>query len=246
MEESEVSASPSSRHFSLERCQERPKDFQATYSVEDDVGSGATATIKRAIHRETGTHVAIKVFEKKGMKIEDLEAARNEYHALKHLNHPNVLGVIDRFESPDYLVIVLPLMMSSLADYLKTRRSRSKMSQDDAREIFKMIISGAEHCEYKGIIHRDLKLDNILVNYDVEMRITALCLADFGLCHDLFSEIIAGKDTCGTLPYMAPELFKRGQKLNGKIDTWSLGVILHQLLLDELPFYHAVSVKLAK
>lgn len=180
--------------------------------------------------------MAVKVFDKKALKKDDLVDACNEYRALQHLNHPNVLGFIDKYESPDYLLIVLPRMMCSLADFLDKRKTR--LSEDEAREIFRMIVSGADYCQYKGVIHRDLKLENILVNYDDDMRITELCLADFGLCHDLFNEMIAGKDTCGTLPYMAPELFKKGTKLNGKIDTWSLGVILHLLLLHELPFYH--------
>lgn len=71
------------------------------------------------------------------------------------------------------------------------------------------------------------------------MEITELCIADFGLCHDLFNKMVAGgEDTCGTLPYMAPELFMKGKVLNGKIDTWSLGVILHILLTGDLPFFH--------
>lgn len=100
--------------------------------------------MKSAIHRATDTEVAIKVFDKKDMKSTDLDAARNEYRALKHISHPNVLGYIDHFESPAYLVIVLPRMMSSFSTYLEKRKT--KLSEEETRNIFKMIVAGAEHC----------------------------------------------------------------------------------------------------
>ena len=81
-----------------------------------------------------------------------------------------------------------------------------------------------------GVMHCDLKLDNILVNYDeATLKITEICISDFGLSSRR-KRLRAGKDTRGTLPYMAPEMFLEDSTFDKKSDSWALGVILHALV----------------
>ena len=85
-------------------------------------------------------------------------------------------------------------------------------------------------------MHCDLKLDNILLNYDENsMKITEICVSDFGLCSTR-KNLKSGTDCRGSVPYMAPEIFLEGQRYDKRVDCWSLGIILHLLLTLEFPF----------
>ena len=89
----------------------------------------------------------------------------------------------------------------------------------------------------KGVMHCDLKLDNILLNYDENtMQISEICVSDFGLCSRR-KHLKSVTDCRGSLPYMAPEIFREGQRYDKSVDCWSLGIILHLLLTLEFPFY---------
>ena len=92
-----------------------------------------------------------------------------------------------------------------------------------------MIVRGVEHCHKGGLVHCDLKLDNILVDYDEKsMKLKDIRISDFGLCK-LLKKSEKAQGIMGTLPYMAPEMLK-GKDYDGKIDSWALGVILHELM----------------
>ena len=139
--------------------------------------------MRLAVHRASEKEVALKVYHKDKLSAMQLEAARNEERVMKSLDHPNVLKVNDMFESPQFLVIVMPIMKMSLLDYLKERQFQ--LSEEEARQIFAKIVDAVDHCHRNGIMHCDLKPDNILINYDdfdELMTITELCIADFGLC----------------------------------------------------------------
>lgn len=94
-----------------------------------------------------------------------------------------------------------------------------------------------KHCHDNNIIHHDLKLENILVKTDNDGLIKRVKLADFGLARKLSDKLEAGEDSRGTLEYSAPEMLVKGRKFDEKIDLWAVGVILHNLLLSEFPFY---------
>ena len=132
----------------------------------------------------------------------DIVSARLEAHYLMQLNHNHIIKVIDIFECDSVIVIVLPLMQQNLREYIMNREG--PLSEDEAKAIFKMISSAVDHCHSKGIMHCDLKLDNILVNTNDCGQITDLCISDFGLSSNI-KEMRAGDDSRGSLPYMAPE-----------------------------------------
>lgn len=217
-----------------DRCTDQPKKFRATYSVREDIGSGSFATVKRARHRETQKQVALKVLDKSRVKPLDIVSARAEADILMKLSHPNILGCIDFFESPKYIVIVLPLMQATMIDYLD--KFEEPLGEDEVKKIFKKIVAGVEYCHERGVMHCDLKLENILINYNEDtMEITDVCISDFGLCSNK-KLLKSGTESRGSVPYMAPELFYEGEFFDSKVDCWSLGIILHALLTLEFPF----------
>ena len=99
--------------------------------------------------------MAIKVTKKKILLKADVDAARNEAKVLKKLKHPNVLPCIDMFEYPSLITTVFPLMKQTLRQYLDKREKR--LSEEEAIDIFKMIVNGVNHCHKNGIMHCDLK-----------------------------------------------------------------------------------------
>lgn len=168
------------------------------------------------------------------MNQSDIEAARNEMEVIARLRHPNILSCIDYFESPRNIVTVIPLMKSTLLDYVS--REDKDLNEEEALHIFRMIARGVTHCHEKGIMHCDLKLENILVNFDEgDLTVKDLCISDFGLCAPN-KERVTGRQAEGTLPYMAPEILKPGKMHDGSIDSWALGVILYELLIGKSPF----------
>jgi carbon catabolite-derepressing protein kinase len=104
------------------------------------------------------------------------------------------------------------------------------MSEAQARKFFQQMISGIEYCHQRQIVHRDLKPENVLLDNDLNVKIT-----DFGLS----SEIIDGtflQTSCGSPNYAAPEVIKGGMYTGPEIDVWSAGVILYVMLCGRLPF----------
>ena len=93
-----------------------------------------------------------------------------------------------------------------------------------------------KHCHTEGFIHHDLKLENILLNIDNNGNISDVKLADFGLSKRSDEHLIAGPHTAGTPPYMAPEMLIKKTKFGNKIDSWSLGIILYELLFGQTLF----------
>ena len=128
----------------FERCQKEPKKFRATYSIGNNIGNGSFATIKRARHRASQQEVALKVVDKTQFGQFNIDLARKEAIVLQKLRHANVIRCIDWFESARYIIIVLPLMKSSLLEYFN--KMKRKMSEELARSIFSKIAKGVECC----------------------------------------------------------------------------------------------------
>ena len=92
------------------------------------------------------------------------------------------------------------------------------------------------HCHANGVIHHDLKLENILINTNQNGVINRVKIADFGLSRQINNKLTAGPDTRGTVEYVAPEMIVQGTCFDERIDLWAIGIILHKLLLGEFPF----------
>ncbi|OMJ70533.1 hypothetical protein SteCoe_31463 [Stentor coeruleus] len=194
------------------------------YEIIRVLGKGSYAVVRLAKHKTQNIKVAIKTYDKATPQV--LRNVRNEVKVLKYLDHPNIVKVLDvRQESQAVHIILEYALGSSLESFIKSRA----IDLNEISKIFKQILSTVNYCHNMGVVHRDLKLTNIII--DPAKRIKII---DFG-----FSTITNGgllKMFCGTPEYMAPELVSQKPYLGHKTDMWSLGVILYYMLTKTYPF----------
>lgn len=186
--------------------------------------------VKLGTHFETGRTVAVKILNKakileKGMK----EHVAHEIEILKTLGtHPNIAPLYEVIDSPTDTYLVLEnIGGGELYDYLA---EQGRLEEDEARRLFQQLINGIDYCHSKDIVHRDLKLDNLLLDSHGNLKV-----ADFGLSkHALKDNML--RTTCGTNHYIAPEILSRHPYHGPEVDVWSCGVILYALVCGYVPF----------
>ena len=148
------------------------------YEIKEDLGRGKFGLVKLAIHLKTQKKVAVKIIKKKDMSIGEIELQKREIEVLKLCQHPNIIRLLDVFENPEYIYIVLEYMAGGdLFNFLERREF--KITEDKARQIAHQIASALYYLHSYGIVHRDLKLENIIMvdsSNESELKIV-----DFGL-----------------------------------------------------------------
>jgi len=208
------------------------RSIHAFYNLDNGLalGSGLTGTVIKVKQRQTGASFALKTLALKDQdsKNEDL---KTELKIMAQLDHPNVVRLVETFYEKDCVHLVMELCAGGeLFDRLLEAR---RFKEDTARSLIRKIVGVVRFCHERGIVHRDLKLENILFDSkspDAEMKI-----CDFGLSkryttrhHHMLQQQV------GTPYYMAPEVLD-GQ-YDEKCDLWSIGVIAYMLLTGKPPF----------
>eukprot|EP00040_Diaphanoeca_grandis_P021989 m.117649 g.117649 ORF g.117649 m.117649 type:complete len:639 (-) comp28593_c0_seq3:314-2230(-) len=198
------------------------------YQLGKTIGKGNFAKVKVATHTITGTEVAVKIIDKNNMSESSLAKLLREVKIMKMLRHPNIVELYEVIETEDTLYLIMEYASGGeVFDFLV---EHGRMKEKVARQKFRQILSAVEYCHAQGIVHRDLKAENLLLDHDMNVKI-----ADFGFSN--YYSVGVKLDTfCGSPPYAAPELFQ-GKKYDGpEVDVWSLGVILYTLVSGSLPF----------
>lgn len=139
------------------------------------IGKGAFGKVTLGIHKLTGKHVAIKTFEKSYMK-DDFSRKKvfQEVYILKKIHHSNIIRLLEVFESSKHFFIVMEYAgAGDLLHYVKKKR---RLPENEARFIFKQILYGLGHCHCRSVLHRDIKLDNVLLDNEKGIK-----LCDFGV-----------------------------------------------------------------
>ncbi|XP_062822722.1 serine/threonine-protein kinase Chk2-like isoform X2 [Anolis carolinensis] len=215
-----------------------PPALKEKYVISKTLGTGACGEVKLAFERETCLKVAIKIINKKKCLLENDRPlnVETEVEILKKVDHPCLIKIKDFYEGEDFY-IVLELMEGGELFY-KVRRP-AKLSEETCKLYFYQMLLAVQYLHQNGIIHRDLKLENILLSSPSEEK-CLIKVSDFGQSK-LLGESSLMQTLCGTPDYLAPEVlrFESGAKGGGygrAVDAWSLGVILFICLSGYPPF----------
>ncbi|XP_072961648.1 SNF1-related protein kinase catalytic subunit alpha KIN10-like isoform X1 [Typha angustifolia] len=211
-------------------CNESGKSqvLQAKYILGKKLGIGSFGKVKLAQHILTGKRVAIKILNLQSLNEVEVKRVRCEIEIMGRLSHPNIVRLYEVIETKSKIYLVMEYMScGELYDYIT---ERGRLTEDEARYIFQQIIAGVEFCHLNKVAHRDLKLENLLV--DSECRVK---LADFGLSNIMRDGYFL-KTCCGSPNYAAPEVISGNLYIGSQVDVWSSGIILYVLLCGRLPF----------
>ncbi|KAL9230247.1 hypothetical protein vseg_005625 [Gypsophila vaccaria] len=198
------------------------------------LGQGNFAKVYYARDVKNGQSVAIKVIDKeKTMKSGLNEQIKREISVMKLVKHQNVLQLHEVMATKSKIYIVLEYAKGG---ELFKKVAKGRLKEDIARWIFQQLIGAVDCCHNRGVYHRDLKLENLLIDEDGSLKVS-----DFGLSALAESKREDGMlhTTCGTPAYVAPEVINRRGYDGAKADIWSCGVILFALLSGHLPFQDA-------
>ncbi|XP_063632572.1 serine/threonine-protein kinase par-1 [Cydia splendana] len=212
-----------SKHFPIDQLVR-----VGNYNLEKTIGTGNFAVVKLATHVITKCKVAIKIIDKSRLDEDNLKKTFREIAIMKRLRHPHIVRLYQVMESTHTIYLVTEYAPNGeIFDHLV---SKGRMPEPQAARLFSQMVSAVGYCHARGVVHRDLKAENLLL--DTHMNIK---LADFGFSN----EYVRGgalATWCGSPPYAAPELFE-GRRYDGpKADIWSLGVVLYVLVCGALPF----------
>ncbi|WCJ27815.1 CBL-interacting protein kinase 22 [Euphorbia peplus] len=195
------------------------------------LGVGAFAKVYHARNILTGQSVAIKAVSKqKVMKGGFMAQVKREISIMRRLRHPNVVKLIEVLATKTKIYLVMEFAKGG---ELFTRVSRGRFSENLSRRYFQQLITAVRYCHERGVFHRDLKLENLLLDDNWDLKVT-----DFGLSavKDQVRSDGMLHTLCGTPAYVAPEILGKKGYDGAKVDVWSCGVILYILLAGYLPF----------
>ncbi len=208
-------------------------DFEDYYELKENLGEGDFATVQKCIKKSNGKIFAVKKVLKKKIKYRDLIIMEGESSILKLIHHPNLVELIDYFESEDKIFMVMDYLEGG--DLIKFICDQEPMTNVPEKTIAKIIYRIGKAIQYLhnyGMVHRDLKPENIVFGKNND--INSLKIIDFGLTVTLgYEETV--NDLMGTVTYLAPEVYTN-KPYDFKVDVWSIGVILYYLLSGILPF----------
>ncbi|XP_075948061.1 serine/threonine-protein kinase PLK1 [Anarhichas minor] len=193
------------------------------------LGKGGFAKCYEITDAETKQVFAGKIVPKSLiLKQHQREKMTSEIAIHKSLNHANVVGFHGFFEDDDFVFVVLEICRRR--SLLELHKRRKAVTEPEARYYMTQLLHGVQYLHSNKVIHRDLKLGNIFLNDEMEVKI-----GDFGLATKIEFDGERKKTLCGTPNYIAPEvLCKKGHSY--EVDVWSLGCILYTLLVGKPPF----------
>ncbi|CAL9066824.1 serine/threonine-protein kinase SAPK10-like [Musa acuminata AAA Group] len=197
------------------------------YELVRDIGSGNFGIARLMRDKQTRELVAVKYIER-GEKID--ENVQREIINHRSLRHPNIIRFKEVILTPTHLAIVMEY--ASGGELFERICNAGRFSEDEARFFFQQLISGVSYCHSMQVCHRDLKLENTLLDGSTAPR---LKICDFGYSK---SSVLHSqpKSTVGTPAYIAPEVLHK-KEYDGKIaDVWSCGVTLYVMLVGAYPF----------
>jgi len=206
-----------------------PNLLSDQYILSDKVlGAGINGKVFQASSKVTGELFAVKTVNLKGVPKSIQQELQNEVEIFLSMDHPHIARLVDVFESPDQVQLVMECM--SGGELFNCVQKKQKLSEQEAASVVWQMLLAVNYMHSCGVVHRDIKLENFLFE---QRRSHHLKLIDFGL-----SKILPPDSkmevSCGTLAYVAPEVLMKSY--TSKCDMWSVGVVAFILLAGYMPF----------
>ncbi|HEV3258303.1 MAG TPA: serine/threonine-protein kinase [Gemmataceae bacterium] len=202
------------------------------YELVEKIAEGGMGTVYRGRQRETGQVVAIKMVPPNMVHNAVVQKRfENEFKAASSLDHPNIVRALEYGTSAGRSFLVMEFVEGeSLGQRLDRER---KLPETEAIRIICLAAQGLHHAHKQGLIHRDVKPDNIMVTPDGQVK-----LADLGLVKEIDADLNLTRTGrgLGTPHFMAPEQFRNAKNADVRCDIYSLGATLYMMVTGELPF----------
>ena len=207
------------------------KRLDGRYSIEGLVGVGGMANVYRGTDLKTGNPIAVKVLKEEFLDNEELvRRFKNESKAISILDHPNIVKVYDVSVTDKLQYIVMEYVDGiTLKEYLRQRGGA--LTWKEAVYFASQVLSALQHAHAKGIIHRDVKPQNIMLLADGSIKMMDFGIARFSRAQ---SQTVSDK-AIGSVHYISPEQAK-GERTDARTDIYSVGVMLYEMLSGKLPF----------
>ena len=205
------------------------------YNIGKTLGKGAYAIVKLVTDKVTKIDYAMKIYKKNEIKDKVRKSCvNNEINILKKIQHENIIKLIEVIDLKDYILIIQELFLGiSLGQYHKKywkTEDLTKKKEKVYKIILTQIFSAFDYLHKNHIAHLDIKMDNILINEKLDIKIIDFGFASFEPKHSL------NKFFGGTPNYMSPEIILKRPYISILSDIWSLGVLMFKLFCNEYPF----------
>lgn len=199
------------------------------YKMIKQIGKGAFGKVFLGLHKLSGKYVAIKTVDKEYLQ-DDYSQKKllREIYILKKIKHNNVIRLLEVFETDTQALIVMEY--AGGGDLLHYVKSKKFLTEKEARPLFRQVVYGLAHIHSRNVLHRDIKLDNMLLDADGAIRI-----CDFGVSK-IIDKHVSINDQCGTPAYIAPEII--ANEVNLLIITYCRDTKDFMLITGVLEFYY--------
>ena len=208
------------------------------YEILERIGTGGMAVVYKAKCHRLNRLVAVKILKSDLAQDEDFRRRFNaESQAVAQLSHPNIVSVYDVSRGGDIEYIVMELIDGiTLKQYME---KRGQLNWRESLHFINQIMRGLSHAHSRGIVHRDIKPQNVMVLRDGSVKV-----ADFGIaCLENAAQTLT-QEALGSVHYISPEQ-ARGDRIDARSDIYSAGVVLYEMLTGRLPFEGDSAVSVA-
>ncbi|KAJ1823233.1 Calmodulin-dependent protein kinase cmk2 [Coemansia sp. RSA 2675] len=212
---------------------QQPESYERKqyYAFGRVLGAGTFGEVREATFTPDGRHVAIKVIKKSGLNGDEAMVIK-EINIVRHLNHPNIVKLLDWFESKDKYYLVFELCTGG--ELFEEISKRGHFSEKDATYLIRSGYESIAYLHDHNIVHRDIKPENFI--FRDRTPDAPLMLADFGIARIMKSDDEILSTMCGSYGYAAPEVLLR-QGHGKPVDVWSMGIVTFSILCGYSPFW---------